>query len=314
MAKFLKATAMLLMLFVLFSATSAIAQASHPGNILKAADSLFQKQEWKKAKQQYVVYLQDTSVNSLAWNRLGFSNHNMKLYDEALKDYQKAWDNKLTPFLKAIVAQRMARVYAMQGKISESTDWLTKTGGAGYYAQNDVDTMADFKNIREAATYPEIKKKLYAAVYPCSAEPRAHDFDYWIGEWDVYQTATKNLVGHSVVQNIAGDCALLENWTSTQAHNGKSFNYYDTTVGKWEQDWLGSGGAGDRARYINGEYKDGVMTFTNETTDANGNKTLSKFQFFNVDKNTVRQYLEKSTDGGKTYQQVYNFTYVRKQS
>jgi hypothetical protein len=173
--------------------------------------------------------------------------------------------------------------------------------------------MADFKNIRQAPNYAEIKQKVYEAVYPCTKEPKAQDFDFWIGEWDVYQTVSKYLVGHSSVQSISGSCAILENWTSTAAHNGKSINYYDPLAGKWEQDWVGSGGGADQQHFINGEYNNGAMRFIYEKM-TNGKKSTGNFIFYNIDRNTVRQYQDVLNDDGKTYTVSYDFTYVRKKS
>ena len=147
------------------------------------------------------------------------------------------------------------------------------------------------------------------AQQPCSTEPRTHDFDFWIGEWDVYQTGTHSLVGHSLVQSVSGGCSLLENWNATTANNGKSLNYYDVNAGAWEQDWIGS--AGGSQRYLNGEYKNGAMHFTYESVSG-GQKVTGNFFFYNIDKNTVRQYQDMSTDGGKTYTVAYDFTYIRK--
>jgi hypothetical protein len=70
-----------------------------------------------------------------------------------------------------------------------------------------------------------------------------------------YRTDTQILSGNSHVEAMAGGCAIMENYTATQAYSGKSFNFYDTTTGKWERDRIGSGGPGDRQHYYNGEYK-----------------------------------------------------------
>jgi hypothetical protein len=180
----------------------------------------------------------------------------------------------------------------------------------GYNVLPDLDTMADFKNTRLASNYDDIKKKAYAVVYPCSAEPHSHDFDFWLGEWDVYNTGSRYLVGHSIVQSISGGCGLLENWTSTQASAGKSINYYNAVTGKWEQDWIGS--AGGPQRYLNGEYRDSVMHFTYEFTNPQGKKVTGNFKFYFVDQNTVRQYQDVNNDDGKTVTVSYDFTYVRK--
>jgi tetratricopeptide (TPR) repeat protein len=289
---------------------TAFAQASK----LKVADSLFLKQNWKAAKESYTSYLKDTSVNALAWNRLGYSNQNLELYDAAIVNYRKALANSPSQGVINIVLARMGKAFSLLNKVDSSTVWVLKSAATGFNVLADVDTSAGYKNLRAAVNFKQIRQQIYDAIYPCTAEPRAHDFDFWIGDWDVFSTTTKGVAGTSHIEVIAGSCALLENWTSSQAHIGKSFNYYDPKAGKWEQDWIGSGGAGDRARYINGEYKDGAMRFTNESINAKGQKQLGKFIFYNIDKDTVRQYLETSTDDGKTYTAVYDFTYVRKKS
>jgi hypothetical protein len=150
------------------------------------------------------------------------------------------------------------------------------------------------------------------AQSPCSTEPHTHDFDFWIGEWDVYPTGAHNIVGYSSVQSISGGCALLENWTSTKDSPGKSINYYNLSTQKWEQDWMGS--SGGPQRYLNGEYRDGAMHFTYESTDAKGKKITGNFIFYNVDNNTVRQYQDVNNDDGKTVTVSYDLTYVRKKN
>jgi tetratricopeptide (TPR) repeat protein len=277
---------------------------------LQTADSLFTIKQWKQAKESYTRYLKDTSTNAIAWNRLGYSNQNLGLYDDALKNYQKSLANKPSPPVRSIVFVRTAMVYSLLNKTNDAADWLVKVGATGYNIQPDLDTLRDFKNVREATNYSDIKRKVYESVFPCAVEPRAHDFDFWIGEWDVYQTGGKFLVGHSSVQSISGECAILENWTSTQAQTGKSINYYNPATGKWEQDWIGSGGGPQR--YLNGEYKDNVMHFTYESTNANGQKVTGNFKFYNIDKDTVRQYQDVNNDDGKTVTVSYDFTYVRK--
>ncbi|MFI5163232.1 MAG: hypothetical protein ACHQHN_18275 [Sphingobacteriales bacterium] len=145
---------------------------------------------------------------------------------------------------------------------------------------------------------------------PCADEPRTHDFDFWIGEWDVYPTGADKLAGHSVVQSISGGCGLLENWTDMQGGSGKSVNYYNLAEHQWQQDWIGSGGGAQR--YLNGVYKDGAMQFTYEFADKQGNKKTGNFKFYNIDKNTVRQYQDVNNDDGKTVTVSYDLTYVRK--
>jgi tetratricopeptide (TPR) repeat protein len=300
----------LLMVIPFFSLAVNVQGQAKNGLLLKAADSLFGIKEWKAAKANYVRYLKDTSKNALAWNRLGYCNHNLGKYDEAMADYERALDNKPNPPLRSVLSERIARVYSLTGKTDSVSGWLVKTAALGYNVLADLDTMADFKNVRKAGNFADIRKVVYGTVYPCAVEARAHDFDFWIGEWEVYQTGSKFLVGHSLVQSISGGCALLENWTSTQASTGKSVNYYNTATGKWEQDWIGS--AGGPQRYLDGVYKDSAMQFTYEFTNGQGKKQTGNFKFYNIDKDTVRQYQDINNDDGKTVTVSYDFTYVRK--
>lgn len=280
---------------------------------LKKADSLFAKQDYKNAREHYLAYLGDTSKNSLAWNRLGYCNQTLGLYADAVTNYNRALANNPNPPVRNVVLSRMARTYSLLNKPEESADYLLKSTAAGYNALPDLDSAADFKNLRSSPKFKTIRREVYETIYPCTKEPRAHDFDFWTGDWDVFATGTRFLVGHSHIEPISGGCAILENWQSTQAQSGKSFNFYDDQVGKWEQDWIGSGGfAAGRQRYINGEYKDGAMRFAFEAKDAKGAVQPGHFIFYNIDSNTVRQYQELSSDGGKTFTAQYDLTYVRK--
>jgi len=52
--------------------------------------------------------------------------------------------------------------------------------------------------------------------------------------------------------------------------------------------------------------------FTDETPQANGPKLKRHLQFFNRGPDKVRQFSQGSSDGGKTWQVEYDFTYNRK--
>jgi len=142
---------------------------------------------------------------------------------------------------------------------------------------------------------------------PCMYSAEARQFDFWVGDWDVF-LPTGQKTGTNTVQLFSNGCGLLENWTSTLAGDGKSINFYDTSTAKWYQSWIGSGGGA--LRYA-GAFKDGAMRFEGETI-ANGKKTLQKLTFFKLDENTVRQLFEASSDDGKTWTITFDLKYVRK--
>jgi tetratricopeptide (TPR) repeat protein len=281
-------------------------------NNLQSADSLYQMKNWTAAKLIYAKYLGDTSKNAMFWNRLGYCNQNLGLYSEAISNYNRSLANNPNPLVKGSAMSRLAMVYSIMNQSTESTNWLLKATASGYNGLYDLDSLDAFKNLRSASNFKEIRSQVYEIVYPCSKEPRNHDFDFWIGDWNCYRTGTQILSGISHVEAMAGGCAILENYTATQAYSGKSFNFYDSSTGKWEQDWIGSGGPGDRQRFYNGEYKNGTMHFTYETVNATGTKTKGNFIFYNISRDSVRQYQDVTDDNGKIISVTYDLSYLRK--
>lgn len=279
---------------------------------LRMADSLYTNKKWALAKPVYVQYLEKDSLNAIVWNKLGFCNQNLNLNQEALRDYNLALVNGPSGPVKSIVMLRMAMVYSILNESNEAGDYLLKATSTGYNSLKDLDSLEAFKNLRASSNFKELRKKIYEIVYPCSKEPRNRDFDFWIGDWNCYRTGTQILSGYSHVESIAGGCALLENYTSTQAYDGKSFNFYDTVAGKWEQDWIGAGGPGDRQRYYNGVFKDGKMQFVYETINSKGEKVKGNFIFYFINQDSVRQYQDLMDTVGKTISVTYDLTYRRK--
>ena len=65
-------------------------------------------------------------------------------------------------------------------------------------------------------------------------------FDFWVGEWDVYNNANGNLAGRNRIELRENGCVLVENWTSSSGGTGMSMNYYDSLTEKWRQVWIAS--------------------------------------------------------------------------
>lgn len=69
------------------------------------------------------------------------------------------------------------------------------------------------------------------------------EFDFWVGEWNVYKNGTDSIVGKSHIQSINDGKGLLENYEATgSAYTGKSLNTFNRATGKWEQYWIDNTG------------------------------------------------------------------------
>src|SRR6185312_12168287 len=95
-----------------------------------------------------------------------------------------------------------------------------------------------------------------APAASCS-QAEAHQFDFWIGEWDVVKP-DGTAAGSSRIEAILGGCVIQENWTSaTPPYAGKSFNLFNQGSGHWEQFWVDNGGA--RLHLVGGMVADSMV-------------------------------------------------------
>jgi len=145
---------------------------------------------------------------------------------------------------------------------------------------------------------------------PCSTD--AHrQFDFWVGEWDVYHTTADTIVGANVIKSILNGCVVEENWTGGTGFVGKSFNTYNPVDSTWNQVWVDGSGA---TYHFSGKYQDGQMALKGASTTARG-KVLFTLTF-QPDRvaDTVRQVWKMSTDNGAKWQTLFDGTYRRKKS
>ncbi len=276
----------------------------------KTADSFYFASDWNNAVKLYKQLLKDTSSNSVAWQRLGFSYYNLGKPADALMNYQKAEANHPSAAMQPYLYSKMAKVYSLQNDETKAIAYLNKAYASGYINLKELDTAKEFIALKNDSAFKTLRTKVYASLYPCESNPHNREFDFWSGEWDVYVTGTTTLAGHSLVQIISNGCALLENWDSPGS-SGKSINFIDPNTNKWKQSWVGSYANGVQ-EFINGEYKDSAMRFDFETKDAQGKKIIGRFIFYIEGSDKVRQFNETSVDDGKTWTTSYDFTYIRK--
>jgi hypothetical protein len=300
-----------LLIQVFIFSESVTAQSAAQKN-MHYADSLFLSKDYSQSGMMYKSLVSDTSHDALHLNRLGYTELMSKNYKSAELYLNRALASNPSLPLKASILSRLARIRAVQNNAAEAVILLDSAVADGYYSFPELDTLDDFRRIRNDPAFVAVRNKLYNSIYPCYQDKHNHEFDFWIGEWDVYVTGTNSYAGHSLIQRISGGCAILENWQSAISE-GKSLNFIDDSTHKWKQVWVGSYPNG-KQNFDNGEYKDSVMRFTFTTLDPQGKTLLGKFSFFNEGPAQVRQLNETSSDNGKTWTVSYDFTYKRRKS
>lgn len=126
----------------------------------------------------------------------------------------------------------------------------------------------------------------------CKTGAHFSDFDFWIGEWNVYSNdEKKTFQGSNSVTRQHKDCLVMENWTSATGGDGSSMSYYDPVEDQWRQLWVAGGYSID---YSGGLNDSGSMILTGK---INYYKTDQSNRFRgtwtpNAD-GSVRQFFER---------------------
>jgi hypothetical protein len=141
---------------------------------------------------------------------------------------------------------------------------------------------------------------------PCSA-PEYRQFDFWVGNWDVFSPDGK-LAGHNRIERIEGGCGLQENWTGAGGGTGRSINTYLPADKRWHQFWLGSGGG---VLNLAGAFDGQSLTLRGTNTSAAGVVIQNRISFTPNPDGSVRQLWEISRDEGKTWSVSFDGKYVR---
>jgi hypothetical protein len=153
------------------------------------------------------------------------------------------------------------------------------------------------------------------AQTPCKKDAVYRQFDFWIGEWEAFNTKNKK-AGDSKISVILDSCVMLEEWTSTSVvsgvtYTGKSFNTYNASSGQWQQTWVDN--VGGTTEYLAGKLEGNKMLFSTKpfafSKDTMAIRTLN---FVNIGPDKVRQYGEITKDNGKTWAIEFDLEYRRK--
>src|ERR1700675_1437898 len=97
-----------------------------------------------------------------------------------------------------------------------------------------------------------------AAKTDLCAAPEYHQFDFWIGSWDVFDVENPNAQVASVrVDRILDGCVLREDYQDTNGYQGQSLTIYDAPQKAWHQSWVTNRG---QVLLLNGRFQGGEMT------------------------------------------------------
>ncbi len=262
------------------------------------ADRFFQAQDWVKSAGAYRELTVRDPAAGIYWFRLGAALQNLKQHAEAVAAFESARERKHLPpalFIRAAVSLQTL------DRREQALQWLEAGFQAGV-SPGIVAGVAALEPLRSDARY----EKLAARFRNRCEQPEYRALDFWIGEWDVEAQGRK--VGHNKITRTLNGCALEENWTGGGGSQGRSFTWYDQRSGKWKQTYLDGGGG---SQEYAGTARDGGIHLLRDYTAPDGVRHMLRMSFTPLGADKVRQFIEESWDGGKTWASWFDGLYVR---
>jgi hypothetical protein len=137
-------------------------------------------------------------------------------------------------------------------------------------------------------------------------DPAYRTFDFWVGDWDVYDNDQPGKkVAHAVVELILDRCVLHEIYEATDGHKGESFTIYDSSRRTWHQTWVTDHG---QLLTIEGAPHDGAMVLAgaDRTPDGKARRVRGSWK---AETSGVREVAARSTDGGHRWEPWFDLTF-----
>ncbi len=141
---------------------------------------------------------------------------------------------------------------------------------------------------------------------PACDTPESHQFDFWVGKWEVFPKAHPDKkVANSLIEKLYDGCAVRENWMPLRGPGGGSLNAFLPAAGVWRQTWLDTGGFADFKGGFNGK----AMVITGLWPQPGHPDQLTRMSYTPRPDGSVEQAGESSDDGGKTWQPSFDLIY-----
>ncbi len=141
---------------------------------------------------------------------------------------------------------------------------------------------------------------------PACDTPQHAEFDFWVGEWDVYPNGSTNKVAESKIERLYSGCAIRENWMPLTVGGGGSLSSLDPVSGRWHQTWIGS--SPGRVDFVGGKVADGmVLTGYWHDIGGPGKHGLVRMTYTRNPNGWVQQFGEVSYDHGANWAPSFDF-------
>ncbi len=148
---------------------------------------------------------------------------------------------------------------------------------------------------------------------PCAQDPLYQELDFWVGNWEVLDTAG-TVIGSNLIGKTMADCAIIENWSSVEGIKGMSLFYVDNTIGNWKQVWVtetAKAPGGTKEKMLMEKWPDGSLVFQGQYPYKEGTMH-DRTVLTPLADGTVQQVIQYSLDDAQTWQTGFIGIYRRR--
>ena len=254
---------------------------------------------WEQAADAFRDLTQRDDQDVRAWFMLGYCLHAGGKIDEAIVVHKRAATFRRA---KPVALYNLACAYALKGRSDDAIATLKQAIDAGFISVNSISEDDDFESLKEDPRFVE----LASAAQPNSDREVYRQFDFWIGDWDVFDGKGRKVGSNTITKDQKG-FLLTEKWSNTDGGTGTSINYYDPSEQKWKQTWVDAGG---NIVHYSGGLRSGKMSFDGRLTRPNGEVFACRVSYTQNKDGSVRQLIEHSNTDGRTWIIYFDGRYV----
>lgn len=145
-------------------------------------------------------------------------------------------------------------------------------------------------------------------IVPAVRREASDVLDFWIGRWDVFADDGRR-IGTAVSEKILGGRAVLEHWRGVAGDERKQLYIHKPATGEWTGvSVMDEGGWREKVLV---ESSPGSVRFQGELSIAGGPVFLDRTTIVPSGADRVRHVVERSRDGGVSWQVSSRAVYVR---
>ncbi len=271
------------------------------------ANRAFAAEEWETSAEVFGRIVLREPDNVSAWVRLGYSQHMLKRYDEALATYLHIGQFDGRP--RQWAYYNIAAVYALMDEKQMALDYLQDAVECGYRQRDQETPVIEDPDFKSLVDDPEFRR-LAELTKPVSKRGAYRQLDFLIGHWTLTSETSSRVGSASLAEKSEGYAIVGDLVDDTQRVSSTMLFFYDPVLLKWHFTWLND--QGSVTQMTGSSTENNVFLFEGEQITADGRHFGARCTLEEVDNGAFVLLFETSADGRTNWNIAFRANFVRK--